>query len=157
MLKKIPVKQNSFRPSESIHDSWYLWVSHPVALSLSENQELPWRFWSLLVSKLFLFSRTFLKIVIDFFFFFGLRHMACRISVPRPGIESTPPAVEAQSLNSLRVPGTTREVPEIVIDFFFGAVSGLQKNSAESIESSHKEYIFQIETHWQIIVPCLFF
>ena len=37
----------------------------------------------------------------------GLCRTACRILVPRPGIEPTPPAVEAQNLHHW----TTREVP----------------------------------------------
>ena len=44
-------------------------------------------------------------ILLFFFFFFNFIffifwpcHTACRILVPRPGIEPTPPAVEAQSL-----------------------------------------------------------
>ena len=45
------------------------------------------------------------------FLFFSLtfwpHSMACRILVPRPGIESVPPGVEAQSLNC----STVREVP----------------------------------------------
>ena len=43
----------------------------------------------------------------ELFFFFGPRHTACRILVPQPGIEPTPPTVEVQSLNHW----TTREVP----------------------------------------------
>ena len=39
------------------------------------------------------------------FWFFG--HLACRILVPRPGVEPAPAAVEVQSLNHW----TTREVP----------------------------------------------
>ena len=39
-------------------------------------------------------------------FFFQLRHRACGILVPQPGIEPAPPAVEAQSLNHW----TAREV-----------------------------------------------
>ena len=34
-----------------------------------------------------------------FFFFFLFGHVACRISVPWPGIEPTPPALEAHSLS----------------------------------------------------------
>ena len=46
-----------------------------------------------------------------FFLFFFLSHCgACRILVPKPGIEPLPPAVEAQSLNHWII----REVP-----FFF--------------------------------------
>ena len=41
------------------------------------------------------------------FFIFWLHHEACRILVPRPGIEPTPPAVEVRSLNCW----ATREVP----------------------------------------------
>ena len=40
--------------------------------------------------------------------------MACGISVPRPGIEPVPPAVEAQSLNHW----TTREAP-LFISFYY--------------------------------------
>ena len=43
------------------------------------------------------------------FFFFGhvARHVGCGISVPRPGIEPAPPAVEAWNLNHW----IAREVP----------------------------------------------
>ena len=41
------------------------------------------------------------------FFFFESRHVACGILGPRPGIEPTPPALEAWSLNHW----TSREVP----------------------------------------------
>ena len=41
------------------------------------------------------------------FVLFWLCYAACRILVPRPGIEPVSPAVEAQSLNHW----TTREVP----------------------------------------------
>ena len=37
--------------------------------------------------------------VFFFFFFFGSHRAACRILVPRPGIEPVPPAVEARSPN----------------------------------------------------------
>ena len=40
-----------------------------------------------------------------------LRHVACGILVPQPGIKPTPPAVEARSLNHR----TTREVPRLCI------------------------------------------
>ena len=40
------------------------------------------------------------------FYFFG-HAAACRILVPRPGMDAVPPVVEAQSLNHW----TTREVP----------------------------------------------
>ena len=43
------------------------------------------------------------------FFFFGHTTQQAGILVPQPGIEPTPPAVEAQSLNHW----TTREVPVI--------------------------------------------
>ena len=42
-----------------------------------------------------------------FFFFFWPRYMACRISVPQPGIEPKPLAVKVQSPNHL----TTRKFP----------------------------------------------
>ena len=42
-----------------------------------------------------------------FFCFLAEPRMACRISIPRPGIEPTLPAVEVQSLNHW----TAREVP----------------------------------------------
>ena len=41
----------------------------------------------------------FSPILKPFLFFFFLHHAACRILVPRPGMEPTPPAVEAQSPN----------------------------------------------------------
>ena len=41
-----------------------------------------------------------------FFFFFWLCCVACRILAPRPGLEPTPPALEARSLNHW----TAREV-----------------------------------------------
>ena len=46
-----------------------------------------------------------------FWFFWGVswpRSVACGILVPRPGIESAPPALEAQNLNHW----TPREVPK---------------------------------------------
>ena len=43
-----------------------------------------------------------------FIYLFWLRHSACGILVPRPGIEPAPPAVEAQNLNHW----TIREVPK---------------------------------------------
>ena len=43
----------------------------------------------------------------DFLFSFGLRHVACRLLVPWPGIEPLPPAFEGQSPNHW----TTKEVP----------------------------------------------
>ena len=43
-------------------------------------------------------------------FLFWPRHAACRILVPRPGIEPVPPAVEAQSPNRW----TAREAPGIL-------------------------------------------
>ena len=43
----------------------------------------------------------------SFSFFFFLHRAACRILVPRPGMEPTPPAVEAQSPNYW----TARQVP----------------------------------------------
>ena len=51
-----------------------------------------------------------IKYYLVFLFNFWLHCMACRILVPRPGIEPTPPAVEAWSLNHW----TTREVPYLV-------------------------------------------
>ena len=45
------------------------------------------------------------------FFFFWPRRVACRILVPRPGIEPVPPAVEAQSLKHW----TAREAPEVFL------------------------------------------
>ena len=50
-----------------------------------------------------------------FFFFFWPRRVACAILVPRPGIEPTPPEVEAQSLNHW----TIREVPGKTIFILF--------------------------------------
>ena len=54
-------------------------------------------------------SLAIFKSVLDFFLFFWLRRVACRILVPPPGIKPapTPPAVEVQSLNHW----TAREVP----------------------------------------------
>ena len=56
-----------------------------------------------------LFSTPSLAFVVYrlFFFFFWPHCAACRILVPQPGIEPTPPAVEAQKLNHW----TAREVP----------------------------------------------
>ena len=45
----------------------------------------------------------------NFIHLFGRTAPACGILVPRPGIEPTPPALEAQSLNHW----TAREVPEM--------------------------------------------
>ena len=45
--------------------------------------------------------------ILFFFFFFWPRCTACRILVPRPGIEPGPPAVEAPSPNHW----TAREFP----------------------------------------------
>ena len=55
-------------------------------------------------------SNRFLFFVyfILFIYLFWLHCAACGLSVPRPGIEPTPPAVEGQSLNHW----TAREVPE---------------------------------------------
>ena len=44
---------------------------------------------------------------IFFFLIFWLRHAACEISVPQPGIEPAPPALGVQSLNH----GIARQVP----------------------------------------------
>ena len=46
-----------------------------------------------------------------FVFIFWLHHAAFGILVPQPGIEPSPPALEAQSLNHW----TTREVPYYTI------------------------------------------
>ena len=48
-----------------------------------------------------------IKDKLHFSFFFWWHSVACRILVPQPGIEPSPPAVEAQSLNYW----TAREVP----------------------------------------------
>ena len=45
------------------------------------------------------------------FFFFWPHHTACGILIPRPGIDPTPPAVEAPSLNHW----TTRDVPKLLV------------------------------------------
>ena len=73
----------------------------------------PSGFWSLL-----LVSVTAAQWTQEHFFFW--RHQAaCGILVPQPGIEPTPPAVEAQSLNHW----TAKEVPRT---FFFLAALGLR-------------------------------
>lgn len=55
--------------SESTHDNWCLQFCHAGDLSVSENQEIPWRFWSLLDSKSFFFlCHVFQKVLTDFFF-----------------------------------------------------------------------------------------
>ena len=61
--------------------------------------------------SLFLFVCLFF----GFFLIFWPRHTACRILVPRPGIEPAPPAMKAQSLNHW----TTREVPPHGFDVHF--------------------------------------
>ena len=54
-------------------------------------------------------GRNYLVYLLFYFiFFFGPRRAACRILVPRWGIEPAPPAVEVWSLNHW----ATREVPE---------------------------------------------
>ena len=59
------------------------------------------------------FSMAFspLPLVVLFFFLFWPCCAACRILVPRPGIEPMLPAVEAQILNHW----TAREVPPLVV------------------------------------------
>ena len=57
------------------------------------------------------------------FFLFSPHHTACRILVPRAGIEPTPSPVEAQSLNYW----TAREVPDCV---FMRSLCPLQRISA---------------------------
>ena len=52
--------------------------------------------------------------LLDSFFFFWLHHTACRVLVPRPGIEPMPRAVEVQSRNHW----TAREVPRFLIKWF---------------------------------------
>ena len=47
---------------------------------------------------------------LSFFFFFGLQHIACGISVPSPGIDLVPSVVKACSPNHW----TTREFSEIL-------------------------------------------
>ena len=49
-------------------------------------------------------------LLFSFLVFFWLRHVACGILVPQPGIEPVPPAAEAQSPNRW----TAREVPHLI-------------------------------------------
>ena len=54
---------------------------------------------------------VFIFILFYYYHFGGPHHAACRILVPRPGIEPMPPAVEAGSLSHW----TAREVPQMLI------------------------------------------
>ena len=61
---------------------------------------------------LIFFKKNFLPLFLSLSFFFNYwGHTACGILVPRSGIEPLPPALEAQSLQSLNH-WTTREVPQ---------------------------------------------
>ena len=68
-----------------------------------------YRFLSLALVFFFCFKALPLGLAIYSFvcLFTGPRHVACGISVPRPGIRPTPPALEVRSLNHW----TAREVP----------------------------------------------
>ena len=60
------------------------------------------------------------------FFFFWPHGTACRILVPQPGIESTPPAVRAQSPNLW----ATREVPSCLFQTPHSWAAPPHKNTA---------------------------
>ena len=62
---------------------------------------------SIIPKLIYIFNATLIKFLAALFFFFH-QHKACRTLVPQPGIEPTPPAVEAQSLNHW----TSRKVPQ---------------------------------------------
>ena len=59
-----------------------------------------------MVSQLWSFKNVYLYIYLREFFFW-LRHAACEILVPRPGIKPVPPALGARSVNHW----AAREVP----------------------------------------------
>ena len=74
------------------HEGCFLhWVGRPLEVS---GREMTW---------------SYLRFGVFIFYIFRPCHVACRILVPRPGIEPAPPAVEAQHLNHW----TTREVPDL--------------------------------------------
>ena len=62
----------------------------------------------------FYFHTSFSEVKItkvNSFFLFGYTCAACRILVPQPGIEPTPPVVEVQNLNHW----ATREFPGLIL------------------------------------------
>ena len=82
---------------------------------LAGRQHSPWWLWGLpywwknLKSK----AGPLSLLAVHFFSFcFCLLPVACRILVPQPRIEPTPPAVEVQSLNHW----TIRKVPHFILD-----------------------------------------
>ena len=65
----------------------------------------------------------------------GLRHAACGILVPQPGIEPTSPALEARSLNCW----TSREVPKSV-DFKLSQLTSIMwVGLIQSVESLNRK------------------
>ena len=57
------------------------------------------------------FLKAFFKLI---YLTLWLQCLACRILVPRPGIESVPPALKARSLNYW----ATRKVPRFIFKLF---------------------------------------
>ena len=76
------------------------------------NYDIPWHGFSFLICRFMYFAKfgNFSTIIFaSTFFFFWPCHAACGILVPQPGIEPTPPALEAQSLNNW-TPGKSLQV-----------------------------------------------
>ena len=67
-----------------------------------------------IVRRYFYFIYLVFYFILLFYFIFWPLSAACGILVPRPGIEPTPPALEAESLNHW----TAREVPLYTISFY---------------------------------------
>ena len=94
-----------------------------------------------------------------FFFFFWPRCTACRILVPRPGIEPTPPAVEVRSLNHW----TAREFPPLLHyvstwrSFHSGCLACVQGWTYEPPRPARPSLLeptgTRTESHWAYIVP----
>ena len=74
------------------------------------------------------------SIFLSVFFFFWLYQVACRISVPPPGIRPAPAAMEVQSLSCW----TTREGP--YFDFLLQTFTDIEKNWDISIMIFYHTY-----------------
>ena len=95
--------------TRSIHDIMHVSMPFsqfiPPSSSPIESKRLFYTFFFLKVGMLHFHFYSVQEILFFFFLFFC--HASCRILVPRPGNETVPPGLEAQSLNHW----TAREVP----------------------------------------------